>query len=67
MFFPLAKEIQVMAAGSQFSAVMTGSYASYNYSFVTPDELTDRNATFTITQPGIYYLDEVRIVEDTFT
>ncbi len=57
------KSIQAAVAGNNFDAALDGNYKFYNYKFIMP--ATGNNIAFTITKPGVYYLDEIRIVEDT--
>lgn len=58
------KTITVIAAGNTFTAEMTGAERDYGYRFTTPENLTDKDILIKITEPGTYYLDDVRIVED---
>lgn len=61
---PDSKTISVTAAGKAFSAALTGEEKEYSYKFTTDNPLTDKSIVFQFDQPGTYYLDEVRIVED---
>ncbi len=56
--------VTVIAAGNTVSAEMTGEEQTYNYTFSTPEDLTNQDIVIKITEPGTYYLDDIRIVED---
>ena len=59
------KSIQATVAGQSFDAAVSGEKASYLYKFAMPAVGEgNNNLVFTISQPGTYYLDEIRIVED---
>lgn len=61
------KIIKAAAAGQEFDAVMTGSAQTYNYKFtLTKEAASAENKTveFKITQPGTFFIDDVRLEED---
>lgn len=59
------KSVQAAVAGETFHAKLTGENTAYSYKFTMPDQKAVNDIIFTISEPGIYYLDVVRIVEDT--
>lgn len=59
------KSIQAATAGQSFTAELTGEDTAYSYKFTMPGQEVSRDIAFTISEPGTYYLDMVRIVEDT--
>ena len=59
------KSIKVAAAGKVFEASLDGTEKSYSFKFETEAGLTDKDFVCRIEQPGTFYLDDVRIVEDT--
>lgn len=59
--------IQAAAAGQVFDAALAGKAQTYSYKFAVPKggiEEKDKSIAFKITQPGTYYVDDVRIEED---
>ncbi|XCP84432.1 carbohydrate binding domain-containing protein [Roseburia hominis] len=56
-------KVQAAAAGNTFTAGLSGENTAYNYKFEQKNGEND--IVFTISEPGTYYLDKVRIVEDT--
>lgn len=58
------KAFTVNVAGSENSIELTGEKQSYNNKLTLKDAKTT-DIVFTFTAPGTYYLDNVRIVEDT--
>lgn len=59
------KGIQAAVAGQTYAASLDGKYNTYNFKFKMPTTDGVNNIAFNITEPGVYYIDEVRIVEDT--
>ncbi|GKU26825.1 carbohydrate binding domain-containing protein [Clostridium folliculivorans] len=59
------KDIQAAVAGKTFDAALNGKNNLYNYKFKMPATSGVNDIAFTINEPGVYYLDEIRIVEDT--
>ncbi len=59
------KDILLTVAGQSFTVALSGEEKEYNYKFTTDATLPDRNIVFKIDKPGTYYLDNVRVVEDT--
>ena len=59
------KDILLTVAGQSFTVALSGEGKEYNYKFTTDATLPDRNIVFKIDKPGTYYLDNVRVVEDT--
>lgn len=58
------KEINVEVAGHSFKASLTGAEQTYNDKFKVEEEETNRDIVFIIEEPGTFYLDDIRIVED---
>lgn len=59
--------MKVAAAGHDFEAALTGEEQTCQYKFAVPAEGLadkDKSIVFQITKPGTYYVDEVRIEED---
>ncbi len=59
-----AKNINVTVAGKEFKAELAGAEKEYAYKFTTDASLTNKDIVFKFSQPGTYYLDDVRVVED---
>ncbi|MCI9080605.1 MAG: family 16 glycosylhydrolase, partial [Lachnospiraceae bacterium] len=59
-----SKSISVTVAGKEFEAELSGAEKEYAYKFTTDASLTNRDIVFKFSQPGTYYLDDVRVVED---
>ncbi len=59
-----AKNINVTVAGKEFKAELAGTEKEYAYKFTTDGSLTNKDIVFKFSQPGTYYLDDVRVVED---
>lgn len=59
------RNIQAAVAGQSFAAALTGENAAYSYKFTMPGGDASKDIVFTISAPGTYHLDVVRIVEDT--
>ncbi|SEV83324.1 carbohydrate binding domain-containing protein [[Clostridium] fimetarium] len=59
------KSIQAAVAGKTFDATLDGKNNFYSYSFTMPATSGVNDIAFTISKPGVYYLDEIRIAEDT--
>lgn len=59
-----SKSISIIVAGKEFNAELSGTEEEYNFKFLTDASLTDKNIEFKFAKPGTYYLDDVRVVED---
>ena len=60
------KKITMMIAGQEIEEEMDGKGQEYNDKFSFSEALAaDRDIKIIISEPGVYYLDDVRIVEDT--
>ncbi len=58
------KKIAVTVAGQKFDAELSGANKEYNYKITTESNLPNKDIAFRFEQPGTYYLDDVRLVED---
>lgn len=58
------KNIMVKAAGQEYTAELTGAESAYDYKLTLDTEPADTNLAFCFEEPGIYYVDNVRIEED---
>ena len=58
------KNIMVKAAGQEYMAELTGAESAYDYKLTLDTEPADTNLAFCFEEPGIYYVDNVRIEED---
>ena len=58
------KYIKVRTCGKDFTAKLNGSAAEYDYTLEMDTEPSDTNIAFYIEAPGVYYIDDVRIEED---
>lgn len=58
------KKVSLKAAGQNFEFVMTGEEKKYSDKLVLGQELPDTNLAFYIKEPGVFYIDNVRIEED---
>lgn len=58
------KEIKVNVAGQSFSTQLTGDAQTFSYKFEIADGEENRDIEFIIENPGIFFLDDIRIVED---
>ena len=58
------REIAVRAAGQEYSAEMNGAEQEYDYKLTLDTEPADTDLAFIFREPGLYYLDNVRIEED---
>ncbi|MBQ8412106.1 MAG: carbohydrate binding domain-containing protein, partial [Lachnospiraceae bacterium] len=56
------KIVKVLMGGNSFDMTLTGGKDSYNDKIVPT--AGDKTMSFTITEPGTYYLDNVRVIED---
>ena len=61
---PEGKNITVWTAGQSFKAEMDGTSASYDYKLSLTREPLCSDIALVITQPGVYYIDNLRIEED---
>lgn len=58
------KNIMVKAAGQEYTAKLTGAESVYDYKLTLDTEPSDTDLAFCFKEPGIYYVDNVRIEED---
>ena len=58
------KNITIKAAGHEYSAEMNGTEQQYDYKLTLDAEPEDTDLAFIFKEPGLYYLDNVRIEED---
>ena len=58
------REITIEAAGQEYSAEMNGTEQEYDYKLTLDAEPEDTDLAFIFKEPGLYYLDNVRIEED---
>lgn len=58
------KNITIEAAGQEYSAEMNGTEQEYDYKLTLDAEPEDTDLAFIFKEPGLYYLDNVRIEED---
>lgn len=58
------KKVQVIAAGQSFEAELTGKEQVYTYKLATEAELNNQDIVLQVSEPGIFYLDDICIVED---
>ena len=58
------REITIEAAGQEYSAKMNGTEQQYDYKLTLDAEPEDTDLAFIFKEPGLYYLDNVRIEED---
>ena len=61
---PAGKNITVWAAGQSFKAGLDGTNTSYDYKLSLTRKPLCRDIALVITQPGVYFIDNVRIEED---
>ncbi len=59
-----SKNISAVVAGQEFKAGLTGAEKEYSFKFETGASLAGKDIVFKFDQPGTYYLDDVRLVED---
>ena len=60
---PAGREILVRAAGQTLQATLDGSETAYDYK-LTLGEQSGNDIAFVIQAPGTYYIDNVRLEED---
>lgn len=58
------KSIRLKAAGKDFTFALAGEEKEYADKLVLDTKPTDTNIAFYIEQPGVFYIDDVRIEED---
>ena len=58
------KKVQVIVAGQSFEAELTGKEQVYTYKFTTEENLKNQDIVLQVNEPGIFYLDDIRVVED---
>ncbi len=61
---PAGKFLRVQIAGLDFDVEFNGSELSYSGIFTTPEGDFDRDVSIIVTEPGMYYVDNVRIEEN---
>lgn len=61
---PADKNLSVWAVGRRFQAVLNGSDTTYSYKLSLEKEPVCRDIAFVICGPGVYYIDNVRMEED---
>ncbi len=61
---PAGNTVSVKTAGMSFDAELKGSEQTVNSKFTTPDGDFDNDVTILVTQPGVYYFDNIIIEED---
>lgn len=59
-----SKGISVTVAGKEFKTELSGAENDYSFKFETGASLTGKDIVFRFDKSGTYYLDDVRIVED---
>ena len=59
-----ANNISVTVAGKEFNAELSGAEKECSYKFTTDASLVNNNIVFKFDKAGTYYLDDVRVVED---
>jgi len=59
------KEIKVIAAGETFTAELDGTEKSYDYKLALEGEPSNTDVAVYVETPGVFYIDDIRIVEDT--
>lgn len=59
-----SNSISVTVAGKEFNAVLEGKEKEYTYKFTTDAALVNKDIIFKFDKAGTYYLDDVRVVED---
>ncbi len=59
------KTIKASFAGTEVVAELTGANKTFTASFNTAEAIADKSVSFTVAQPGTYYIDNVSVVEDT--
>lgn len=58
------KDVSVVVAGNEITKTATAEKAEYSEKFVTGAKLTDKDIRITFNGAGTYYIDDVRVVED---
>ena len=61
---PAGTHIAVWAAGRRFEAELNGADTAYDYKLSLEKEPICRDIAFVISEPGVYYIDNVRMEED---
>lgn len=61
---PAGKSITVWTAGQSFKAELNGTNVSYDYKLPLTCKPISSDIALVITQPGVYFIDNVRIEED---
>lgn len=59
------KTVQVEVAGNSFDVKLSDDNTAYSYVFTAANGQEKNDLLFTFCEPGIYYLDQIRIVENT--
>lgn len=58
------KHIKATVAGQEYVANLSGTEQGYSYKLTTNVAGSSKDLAFEITEPGTFYLDDIRIVED---
>lgn len=58
------KHIKATVAGQEYVADLTGTEQSYSYKLSTNTGRSEKDIIFEISESGTFYLDDIRIVED---
>ena len=58
------KSINVRAVGQTFTADLTGAEEEYEYKLTLDEEPADTDIAICVEEPGVFYIDNVRIAED---
>ncbi len=59
-----SKNISVTVAGNEFDAALDSTEKEYTYKIPAKTPLDNKDIVFTFRKPGTYYIDDVRVVED---
>lgn len=58
------QHIKATVAGQEYVAELTGAEQTYSYKFTTNAGRSNKDIAFEISEPGTFYLDNIRVVED---
>ena len=56
--------VQITGGGQQWNTTLAGGVQTEKYTFTTPEGEYDKDFRFVFNEPGTYYIDNVRLVED---
>lgn len=62
------KSLKVILAGQEYTTKLTGKEETYNYKLTIPADTAkadNRSIVIKISEPGTFYIDDIRVVEDT--